>query len=379
MKKTIILYYFFIIAVALFSCKGKKNMQAIMQMEVPVAVVIQQDVELESQYAGQTFGEADVEIAARVEGLIQSVNFREGSEVTKGQLLYTVDPLPYQNKADQADGKLAESNTMMLKAKADLERIEPLASIGAVSQRELLAAKAQYEAGLATVQSSEAAMRNAGIELGYCRLTAPISGVIGISKVRVGDYISKGPFSSINTISQIGNIRVRFTISEQEYLRLYREVISGSSSLKEASQNVGLILSDGSLYPHKGKFSFADRQIDPSTGAMTLETSFINPGKMLRPGQYVKVFFVSEVRKNALLIPQRSVSEMQGIFQVYTVSDSGKTVLKIIKTGPIYKDAYIIEEGLSASEKVIVGGTQLLRPGMKVKQKELGWKPGSKI
>lgn len=379
MKKTTILYFIIITVLILSSCKGKKTMQTLMQMEVPVAAVVRQDVELESQYAGQTYGEADVEIAARVEGLIQSMNFKEGSAVTKGQLLYTVDPLPYQNKADQAAGNLAEANTMMLKAKADLERMEPLASIGAVSQRELLASRAQYEAGLATVQSAEAALRNAKIELGYCHMTAPITGIIGISKVRVGDYISKGPFNSINTISQINSIRVRFTISEQEYLRLYRELTSDSSALRGTGKNIGLVLSDGTIYQHKGIFSFTDRQIDPATGAMTMETSFINPEKLLRPGQYVKVFFVSEVRKNALLIPQRAVSEMQGIFQVYTVSDSNKVALKIVKTGPVYEDAYIIEKGLSASDKVIVGGTQLLRPGMFVKQKDLAWKPGSKV
>ncbi len=378
MKKNDLTYFVIVLTFVLVSCQGKKEHKAVLPLEVPVASVIQQDVALESKYPGQTFGEADIEITARVEGLVQGLNFIQGSEVKMGQILYTIDPLPYLNKVDQANAKVTEANTMMVKAKADLDRIEPLASMGAVSQRELVGAKAQYEASVASLQAAEAAMRNSKIELGYCKITAPISGIIGISKVLTGDYVSKGPFNSINTISQTKNIHVRFTISEQEYLRLRRELTSENSSLRGTGKNIGMILSDGSLYPQTGQFSFTDRQIDPATGAMTLEASFSNPDKLLRPGQYVKVFFVSEFRKNALLIPQRAVAEMQGIFQVYVVNDSSKTVLKFVKPGPIYKDAYIIEEGLSVSQKVIVGGTQLLRPGMRVTQKDLAWKPGIK-
>ena len=376
MKKTNLTYFVIVLILAMCSCQGKKQRQTVSPLEVKVASVIQQDVALESKYPGQTYGEADIEITARVEGLVQGLNFIQGSEVKMGQLLYTIDPLPYLNKVDQANAKVTEANTMMVKAKADLDRTEPLASMGAVSQRELVAAKAQYEASVASLQAAEAAMRNSKIELGYCKITAPIGGIIGISKVLTGAYVSKGPFNAINTISQTKNIHVRFTISEQEYLRLRRELTSENSSLRGTGKNIGMILSDGSLYPQTGQFSFTDRQIDPATGAMTLEASFANPDKLLRPGQYVKVFFVSEFRKNALLIPQRAVTEMQGIFQVYIVNDSSKTVLKFVKPGPNYKDACIIEEGLSVSQKVIVGGTQLLRPGMRVAQKDLDWKPG---
>jgi membrane fusion protein, multidrug efflux system len=357
------------------SC-GTKKASAPGPFEVPVVSVIQQEVRLESEYTGQTFGESDIQINPRVNGLIQSMNFEEGGLVKQGQLLYSIDPLPYQNKVDQSMGKLAEANTNLAKTKADLDMIEPLAKINAVSQRELVSTRAQYQAAQGQVQSAEAAVRNAKIELGYCSIVAPIGGLIGISKVRVGDYVSQGPMSVMNTISKLSDIRVRFTISEQEYMRIYREATQENSALKGTGKTIRMILSDGTEYPYNGVFSFADRQIDPSTGALTLEARFPNPDKFLRSGQYVKVALVTEVRKDALLVPMRSVTEMQGIFQVFAVGDSSKAVLKIVKPGPAFKDAYIIEDGLTASDKIILGGTQMLRPGMPVAPKETPWTPG---
>ena len=358
------------------ACEGKKAAPAAIPLEVSVVQVVQQDVPLESEYTGQTFGESDIQLNPRVNGLVQSINFKEGTLVKKGQLLYTIDPTPYINKVDQAAGALAEANTSLVKTKADLDMIEPLAKINAVSQRELVSTRAQYEAAQGKVQSAEAAHRNAKIELGYCSITAPIEGLIGISKVRVGDYVSQGPFSTLNTISQLSAVRVRFTISEQEFLRLYREATSENSSLKGTAENITLILSDGEVYPYKGKFSFADRQIDPATGAMTLEAMFSNPDKYLRPGQYVKVKMVTQLYKSALLIPQRAVSEIQGIYQVYTLAENNAVAIKIVKPGKTFADAYIIEDGLTVNEKVIVGGTQFLRPKMTVNPKELSWQPG---
>jgi membrane fusion protein (multidrug efflux system) len=172
---------------------------------------------------------------------------------------------------------------------------------------------------------------------------------------------------------------VRFTISEQEYLRIYRDASSENSSLKGSGKNVKLILSDGTPYPYTGTFSFTDRQIDPSTGAMTLEARFENTDKMLRPGQYVKVKVVTDVRKNALVIPQRSVIEMQGIYQVYVLGDSSKVHLQIIKPGPSFEDAYVVEGGLSAGDKIALGGTQLLKNGSSITPQITAWKPGQPI
>ena len=376
MKKTIT-FLLVLPVFLLFSACGKKEAPVQAALEVPVTSVLQQDVRLESEYTGQTYGQSDIQINPRVDGTILSVNFKEGNLVSKGELLYTIDPLPYQAKVSQAQGSLAQAQAELAKAKSDLDMIAPLAKINAVSQRELVAAQAAYDASKAKIEAAQASLDNAKIELGYCRITAPISGLIGISKVRVGDYVRPGALSVLNTISDLGDMRVRFTISEQEYLRIVREINKEGSDLKGAGQSISLKLSDGSIYQHKGKLSFTDRQIDPTTGAMTLEAAFPNPEKLLRPGQYVKVLVVTDVRKNALLIPQRAVIEMQGISQVYLLGDSSKVDMKIIITGPTYKDAYLVEDGLAAGDKIAFGGTQLLRNGTVITPKLTDWQPAS--
>ena len=193
MKKGSIISLIVMAGFALYSCKGKEEAVAVLPLEVPVVQVMQQNVELESEYTGQTYGDSDVEIRSRVEGWVLSMNFKEGSMVKKGQLLYTIDPLPYKNAVDEAAAALASANGQMIKAKNDLDRIEPLAAIGAVSQRELVAAQASYTSSKAMVESSEAALRNSKIELGYCNVVAPITGMIGMSSVKAGDYVTRGP------------------------------------------------------------------------------------------------------------------------------------------------------------------------------------------
>lgn len=360
---------------AMPSCKKEAAPEA-KPLEVPVVQVSGQDVRIESEYTGETFGQSDIQINPRVDGIIESLNFKEGTVVTKGQLLYTIDPLPYKAKVSQSEGALAESQAGMAKAKSDLDMITPLAKMNAVSQRELVFAKSSYNASVAQIKASQASLENARIELGYCRITAPITGLIGISKVRVGDYVRPGAISILNTISDLGDVRVRFTISEQEYLRLYREVNKKDSQLKGAGQSISLKLSDGSMYPQLGKVSFADRQVDPSTGAMTFEASFPNPDRLLRPGQFVKIGVVTDIRKNAIVIPQRAVIESQGIFQVYVLDKDNKVQMKIVTPGPAYKNGYVIEDGLKAGDKIAIGGTSLLRNGNVIVPKVTNWEPG---
>lgn len=362
----------------LSSCE-KKAAPVINPLEVSVTGVLQQDVRLESEYTGQTYGQSDIQINPRVDGVILSLNFKEGTLVNKGQLLYTIDPLPFKAKVSEAEGKLAEAQADLAKAKSDLDMIEPLAKINAVSQRELVAAKAAYEAANAKIKATEGTLENAKIQLGYCKISAPISGLIGISKVRVGDYVQPGPASVLNTISDLGDMRVRFTLSEQEYLRIYKEVNSENSQLKGAGKSIKLQLSDGTIYPQIGQLSFADRQIDPLTGAITFEAAFPNPDKLLRPGQYVKVMVVTDVRPGALVIPQRAVIEMQGIYQVYVLGDSSKVQLQIIQPGPTFEDAYVVEDGLKPGDKIAFGGTQQLRNGTVINPKMVDWKPGMKV
>lgn len=368
--KYVILSCFFFTA-----CTDEKQTEKLAPPEMEVVSVLQQDVLLESEYSGQTFGESDIDIAPRVTGILQSIDFKEGTIVKQGDLLYTIDPLQYQAKVDEAAGKVAEAQTYLTKAKADLDMIEPLAKINAVSQRELVSAKALYEAGKGKLQSAEAGLRNAQIELGYCRIVAPISGLIGISKVSVGDFIAQGPFAKLNTISELKTIRVRFTISEQEYLRISKELNSKDSQLKTEASSVRLILSNGEPYSNVGRLNFADREIDPSTGAITIEASFDNPEQRLRPGQYVKVRIITHVEKDALLIPQRAVSEIQGIYKVLVVNDSNKVNVKMVQTGSTYNQAIIITEGLKAGERLALGGTALIKNASVISPKPMAWSP----
>ncbi|WP_202700792.1 efflux RND transporter periplasmic adaptor subunit [Flavobacterium sp. UGB4466] len=345
-------------------------------LEISVLTVLNQDVNVESEYTGQTYGLSDIQINPRVDGIIMSQNFKEGGFVTKGQVLYTIDPLPYKTKMDEAAGALAESQASLAKTKADLDMIAPLAKINAVSQRELISAKSAYSASQAKIKASQASLENSKIELGYCRIIAPISGLIGISKVRVGDYVRPGAASVLNTISDLGDVRVRFTMSEQEFLRLFREFNKPNSSLKGSGAVVSLKLSDGSVYPETGKVSFADRQIDPSTGAITFEAAFSNPDKLLRPGQYVKIGLLTDIRKDAIVIPQRAVIEVQGIYQVYVLGKDNKVNMQIVKPGPAVKDGYVIEDGLKPGDKIAMGGTSLLKNGSVITPKVIQWQLG---
>jgi membrane fusion protein (multidrug efflux system) len=374
LKKIKILFFVIAFSALWISCKKEVAPEA-KPLEISVVKVLQQDVRLESEFTGQTFGQSDIQINPRVDGVIESLNFKEGSVVTKGQLLYTIDPLPFQAKVNQAEGSLAEVEARLAKTKSDYNMMVPLAKMNAVSQRELIAAKAAYNASTASIKASMANLQNAKIELGYCRVVAPISGLIGISKVREGDYVRPGAASVLNTISDLGDVRVRFTMSEQEYLRIFREFTKKNSSLVGAGKSVSLILSDGSVYSETGKISFADRQIDPTTGAVTFEAAFANPDRLIRPGQFAKILVVTDVRKNALLIPQRSVIEMQGIFQVYVLDKSNKVEMKMIQVGPAYKDSYLVIGGLTANDKVALGGTSLLKGGSMITPKIIEWTP----
>ena len=378
LKKIKILFFVIVLISLNLSCKKEAKPEP-KPLEIQIVKVLQQDVNLESEFTGETFGQSDIQINPRVDGVIESLNFKEGSLVHKGQLLYTIDPLPFQTKVSEAEGQLAESQARLAKTKSDYEMMEPLAKMNAISQRELIGARSAYNASVAGIKAASANLKNSKIELSYSKIVAPISGLIGISKVRVGDYVRPGALSVLNTISDLGDVRVRFTMSEQEYLRIFKELAKKDSGLKGAGKSISILLSDGSLYPQKGQISFADRQIDPSTGAVTFEAAFANPDQLIRPGQYVKVQVVTDVRKNVLIIPQRSVIEMQGISQVYVLGKNNKVEMKAVQIGPAYKDSYIVLDGLTANDKVALGGTSLLKSGSVITPQIKEWTPGQAV
>ncbi len=364
------------VTIFLVACSGGNKQQQMPAIKVPVVKVIQQDVPLVVSFAGQIYSDADVGVASRVEGQVIGIHFKEGSRVKKGDLLYTIDPIVYQNKVDQAEGNLAEAQTYLVKAKSDLARIEPLAKINAVSQKDLQSAQAQVEAYESRVKAMLAVKNNAKTELGYTRITAPIDGVIGISQVQVGAYVGMMSSKVLNTISQTDLVKFRFAVSEKDYLKFISLAEDAKEKERKLATEMTLTLSDGSIYPYKGKFHFADRQIDPTTGALLMEAIFPNPDRFLKSGMYGKINFEIGIQTGAMLVPLSSVTEMQGNYLIQVVGDSNKVVQKPVKPSSIVANAYIIESGIELADKVIMGGSMIIRNGMVITPEPVEWAVG---
>jgi membrane fusion protein (multidrug efflux system) len=262
--------------------------------------------------------------------------------------------------------QVAEAQTMLAKASSDLGRIKPLAELKAVSQSDLDGAVAQFEAAQAALDAAQANLRAARIQLGYTKVYSPINGIIGKTKAKVGDFVGREPNPVIlNVVSQTDTILVEFFLTENQYLEAARRFLAeaGDAESEKDKAVLELILSDGSLYPQKGKVDFIDRDVDPTTGAILLQASFPNPDGLLRPGQFAKVKVHVESVKDAILLPQRCVTERQGQYSVYVV-EAGNTIKeRAVKLGPAVGSAYLIEEGLKAGEQVVYEGLQLVRDG----------------
>ncbi len=362
---------FLLAGLGLVACGKKTETVAMPPVKVNVVKAIQNDVPLYEDFVAQVYGESDVDIRSRVEGWVTSVNFKEGSAVKKGDLLYTIDDIQYKTRVDREASDLASAKTEMVRSQNELNRVKPLADLNALSKQDLDNSTAGYEAAVAKVKAAEASLQNAKIEFGYTRIYAPFNGVVGISNVRVGDYASRaGSTSVLTTISSIRGVRVRFQISEREYLRI---AAMTQEELSLAKKNVQLILADGSIYPQTGEVNFADREIDPKTGTLTIEAIFPNPKGLLRPGLFVKTRVLLSTVANAVLVPQRAVFQLQSLAQVFTVTDSSTLKVTIVETGVKIGDAWIIKKGLKAGEKVAVIGTASLTPNSKIEVVEMKW------
>jgi len=356
----------------LAGCGGtEKGPGAMPPLPVGVVTVRRTDVPLEIEMVGTTLGVQDVPIRARVEGYLETMNFEEGTFVKKGDLLYTIDPQPFQARLVAAQSELAAAQTGLVKAKSDLDRIRPLAEMDAVSQQDLDAAVAQESAARAAVRAAEAGVDLARIELGYTRIHAPIDGLIGITKARPGEFVGREPNPVVlNTLSDIDPIRVRFSISEREYLTLVRSV-SGetrrdSSRRKDKPVELVLLLADGSEHPYKGHVVAAAQSIDPETGTYTIEAAFDNPETEVLPGQFARVRAQYDTLEDAVVVPKRAIVELQGRFQVYVVGPDGKVEVREIETGPVKGSEQVVESGLAGGETIIVDGIQKVRAGMAV-------------
>jgi len=359
----------------LFAC-GENTPPPPPPPEIGVVRVVQRDTNIMQDFVGQTRGSTDVPIRARVEGFLESRNFREGRSVEEGQLLYTIDPRAFRTKVVAAEGMLAEARTMLAKSRADLSRIRPLAEMKAVSQQDLDASIAQRDAALGSVQAYEAQLELANIELGYTRIHSPINGFIGISMAEVGEFVGASPNPVVlNYVSLTDPIRVRFAINERDYLRLSRALAKrrrGGDDRPDDETSVNsmqLILADGSIHSHLGKVVASDAAINPETGTFTLEADFPNPDAIVIAGQFARVRIAIENRRDALLVPQRAISELQGNFRVFVVADDGTVKIRTLELGPQVGRMMLVKSGLKAGELVAIEGLLNLQGGATIQPK----------
>jgi RND family efflux transporter MFP subunit len=329
-------------------------------------------------------------VKAQVTGYLMGQDYREGSFVRKGQLLFEIDPRPFQAVVDQTEAQLAQAKAQLANAEAnqirtqlDVDRYGPLAKAQAASQQDFdnavqnnLAAKATVETAKAQIQSAQAALRTDRINLEFTRLTSPIDGVAGVAQLQVGALVSPGS-GPVTTVSTLDPIKAYFTVSEQEYLEAaahynYSTGRSGGQGTRIRPTRLELILADGRVYPRTGTFYFADRAVDANTGAIRIAGLFPNPGNVLRPGQYGRVRSVTTMKSGALLVPQRSVSELQGSYQVAVVDSDNKVRIQTVKVGQRVDNLWVIEQGLNAGERVVTEGVQKVAPGMLVNPVAVG-------
>jgi RND family efflux transporter MFP subunit len=381
-----------ILLVATIRSRAKPAVKAPGLPAVEVAQVEQKDVPVYGEWIGTLAGLVSADVKAEVTGYLVRQEYKEGSFVKKGQLLFEIDPRPFQAALDQAKGQLAQAQAQLvqdvaqlssaqanqLKSQLDVDKYAPLAKDEAASQQDLdnavqtnlsnkaqvQAAEAAIAAAKAQIQSGQAAVETASINLGFTRVISPIDGIAGIAQAQVGALVSTSS-AALTTVSTLDPIRDYFTVSEQAYLELQKRF----SSPDRERWKLQLITADGTTYPREGEFYFADRAVDQNTGAIQLAALFPNPENVLRPGQYGKVRAVIRTQRNALLIPQAAVTELQGSYDVDVVGRDNRVAIRPVKVGDKVGTMWIVLDGLNPDERVVVEGQQVLRPGMQVQPK----------
>ncbi len=406
------LFLFIVVLLSAAGCsKSKTTTQAMTAPEVEVVQVEQKDVPIYQEWIGTLDGLVNAEIKSQVTGYLLKQHYTEGSFVKKGQLLFELDQRPFEATLEQAkgdrakaQGQLEQANAQLVQAQAqlsqaeanqgktelDVQRYTPLAKEKAISAQDLdnaiqanLAAKAQVKAANAGIQTAkagiiaakanltaaEAMVKSAEINLGFTKIYSLIDGIAGLAQVQVGNLVNGGT-GTLTTVSTVDPIKVYFTPSEQEYLNFTKTYpLQNAQAAMRKNLELELVLVDGTVYPQKGRFFVADRQVDQKTGAIRLAGVFPNPGNILRPGQYGRVRAVTDTRTAALLVPQRAVTELQGNYQVAVVGPDNKVNIRTVKVGERVDTLWVINEGLKAGETVIAEGLQKVRPDMIVTTK----------
>ena len=319
---------------------------------------------------GQTQGFQDVDIRARVEGFLDTVNFREGSFVRKGDLLYQIDPKPLEATLAQANAELATARARLAKTDNDVARYTPLVAKQAVSQRELDDARAAQDATRSQVEAAKAAVEKATLDLGYTRITSPINGLVGTTQVKPGSLVGRGESTLLTTVSQIDPIIFRVAITEADYLRIIKRDPTRAGQEGKVS-GIQLTLADGTTHPQTGTIGPVERAVNSATGTLGVQLYFPNPDNVLRPGQYGRARVLLDTKAGALLVPQRAVQELQNLYSVAVVGADNKVAFRNVKVGPRVDTLWVIEDGLKPGEQVVAEGLQSVRDGMTVRTKPM--------
>ena len=352
------------------SCGGPKPQLAAASPPTPVGVVkaIQMDVPVHAEWVATLEGYVNAQIQPQVSGYLISQNYKEGSYVHKGDVLFGIDPRPFQAALDQAKGQLAQARAQLYLADVNVKRDTPLVKERAIAQSQLDTETAAQMQAQAAIQAAEAAVEQAQLNLGFTSVRSLVDGIAGIASTQMGNLV--GPATVLTTVSQLDPIKVYFPISEQEYLQFTSKLLNktSTSDLLRASDSrvLDLILADGSTYPHKGQVIFTDRQVDPQTGTIRVVGAFPNPGNILRPGQFGRVRALVGLRRGAVLVPQRCVTELQGTYEVAAVTAQNSISIRKVKVGERVALLWVINEGLAPGETVVAEGTSKVREGMTV-------------
>jgi membrane fusion protein (multidrug efflux system) len=339
-------------------CQRARTTETSTSPTVEVVDVIKKDVPIYSEWTASTDGLVNATIRAQVQGYLIKRDYTEGDFVRAGQVLFEIDPRTFQATLAQAKGQLAEQQARWGTAKANLERIKPLVEQRAVSKKDYDDAVGAEAATHAAVIALQALVDKATLDLGFTRVTSPIDGIAGIAKAQIGNLVGPGSVEELTTVSTVDPIKVYILMSEQEYLKYVQRN-------REHGQRMPLelILADGKVHPYKGSFAFADRQVDVKTGTIKVAALFPNPGNVIRPGQFARVRAQTEAKKDALLVPQRAVMELQAGYQVAVVGADNKVAIRPVKAGERLDSLWVIDQGLKPGERVITEGLQKVRQG----------------
>ena len=359
-----------IIAISLGSvaCEKKAGTAGGPAPEVLVTPVQKKDVFLDSVWIGTTVGYVNAEIRPKIQGYLLKQSYRDGSVVKAGELLFEIDPRQFKAALDQAVGQLGRAQAALGKSEMDVTRYRPLAAQGAVSQQELDNAVQARSADAAQVASAQAAVEQARLNLEWTSVNSPVTGIAAIATAQIGDLVS--PTTLLTTVSQLDPMKVSFPISEDDYLRFAKAIRANQQTGPAAdAPPLELILANGDVYQHPGQFYVTGLDVSATTGTIMEQGVFPNPENLLRPGQFAKIRAATDRRKGALVIPQRGVSQLQGINQVAVVGADNKVEFKSVTLGPRTGSDWIVEKGLEAGEKIVVEGLQKIRNGMTVAAK----------